>query len=616
MLPAWGCGRAAPRVVSPGVPAAKSAPSSAGAHVELDVRAIIGKVSAARQLPIQHEVAIERVDGEGFAEVLSERLSTPAGDAEEGIDPHAAFLLAFDFLPPPAERATVATTREVLESEIAGFYDREEDRIYVPILPLDTPEAELEQRAVLAHEVEHALQAQSFRALRDPASDEEAIARLALLEGDAMVAMGAYLGLERGEPVGRTLRRIADATRQVSVDKLAQERGERPIDRALALTRERLVFPYEEGMLFVADLYRAGGFPLIDAAFADPPTTSAEVLHPERYLAGTRPRPFADPVAPAGFRFMGSDSLGELGVRVLLARCIDRARAVEAAAGWEGDRFSLALDGERSIGLLWASAWQTEDDAREVESALRDAEGCWSDNRLGASVDYRVASEHAVLRSGRVVAFERGLPAKDAQKALKGLLATAAAAAPAPKLRSAASLPPRDALPEPRPGRVEGDLYTNEWLGVVGRIPRGMSTEQGADALDLVIRHPGGMAVGALAVSLRTSTKELDEKTFSEVLDSFRHSLREQGVDLPVDVTSTGPVEIALGRGTESKWHVAHTAVEVRMLQLPICAGTGSVVFVEFYGDARSREVLDSWVDGHRWLHGRNLEACSYLDPK
>ena len=56
--------------------------------------------------------------------------------------------------------------------------------------------------------------------------------------------------------------------------------------------------------------------------------------------------------------------------------------------------------------------------------------------------------------------------------------------------------------------------------------------------------------------------------------------------------------------------------IELRLVLIPICAGTGSVVFMETYGDPYARSVLDGWMDSFRWTRGRNLVACDYLDPK
>ncbi len=56
--------------------------------------------------------------------------------------------------------------------------------------------------------------------------------------------------------------------------------------------------------------------------------------------------------------------------------------------------------------------------------------------------------------------------------------------------------------------------------------------------------------------------------------------------------------------------------MELRLILLPICAGTGSIVLIQLYGDAYARSVLDGWIAAFRWTQGRNLPACDFLDSK
>ncbi len=274
---------AAPEPTTP----ASSAPARRFALTDEDVQTVVRHVSVARQLPPRRPIAVARLEQRKFVEqLLSRRDSREASDE---LTPEAALLLGFDFVPPPSKRSEIAKLDDVLEEQVVGFYDRELDQVFVPDVRLKSASDLFEQRAVLAHEVQHALQAQHFERLRGSTSSDEAIAHLALLEGDAMVAMGALIGAEAGAPVGRTLRRIAEVTKRVPLANVTRGEDNKQLDKALELTRRRLAFPYEEGMLFVSDIYRAGGFPLVDKVYAAPPRSSAQILHPEKYLAGELP---------------------------------------------------------------------------------------------------------------------------------------------------------------------------------------------------------------------------------------------------------------------------------------------------------------------------------------
>jgi hypothetical protein len=583
---------------------------------DADVDEIVREVSVARQLAPTHPVAVERLDPKRFRE----RVANGAGAADEpspaGLSPDDAFLLGFDFMPQPDKRAHVATTEEVLKEQVAGFYDSKLDRIFVPTVKLKSKDDLLEQRAVLAHEIQHALQSQRLRAFNHPAHEtsDEALARLALFEGDAMVAMGSALGAEDGAPVGRTLRRIVEETKRVPLSTVTRGEHAQKLDQALDLTRQRLLFPYREGMLFVSDVYRAGGFPLVDKIYAAPPTSTAQVLHPEKYLANVEPRGIKDPKTPPGYSRAVVDTLGELDTRILLSRCLAPAVAETAAAGWAGGRFGVFVGPERKLALAWVSAWDSEQDARELEDALKQSEACWHDNALGLSNnDYVIGSEFRVQRRGDLVAFVRGVPPSVQNEELRSLFSLVG---PRPKAvpLTRLSIPRRVPLPEPKPGRLRGDVYENEWLGITGRVAPGMQASAGGKDLDFVVERPDVLIRGGLAFSLRIANDEQNERTFREVEQSFAEEAGRIGQE--VEVIRGGHVDTVLGSGVERTWRIAGTLVEQRIVLVPICAGTGSIAFIQVYGDPYARSVLDGWMSSFRWLHGRNLVACDYLDPK
>ena len=68
------------------------------------------------------------------------------------------------------------------------------------------------------------------------------------------------------------------------------EAGSEALDSAPAVIRAQLMFPYEAGLEFVSTLYLEGGYPAVDDAFLDPPQSTEQILHPEKYLAGETPQ--------------------------------------------------------------------------------------------------------------------------------------------------------------------------------------------------------------------------------------------------------------------------------------------------------------------------------------
>ena len=75
-----------------------------------------------------------------------------------------------------------------------------------------------------------------------------------------------------------------------------------------------------------------------------------------------------------------------------------------------------------------------------------------------------------------------------------------------------------------------------------------------------------------------------------------------------------GSSVFSLGRGVERTWLAEGTSFEVRAVLLPICAGTGSLLFVQVHADPYARTVLDGWLHSFRWIRDANAPACRRLD--
>jgi hypothetical protein len=590
---------------------------------DAEAEKIVREVAAARQLTPTRPVAVVRVDHERFIDHLLHDGSGENGGENtkaNALSPEAAFLLAFDFVPPPGQRAGIASTDDVLEEQVAGYYDLRKDQIFLPDRVLKNESELVEQRAVLAHEVQHALQAQRFPRTdeeKKPVSSDAALARLALMEGDAMVAMGATMGSMAGAPVGRTLRRIVEETKKVPLATVTRGEHRQKLDAALEVTRRRLLFPYEDGMLFVSDVYRTGGFPLVDKLYERPPTSTEQILHPEKYLAGETAHAVRDPEAPPGYKSASVDTLGELATRVLLSRCVPPPDAREAANGWAGDRYAVFAGPDGRLAVLWVSAWDTEHDAEEVKDALSTtrARACWHENAIGQTgQEGSISADTLVKRRGKVVAFERGFPAAARDLLVDGLFALVGPEPPRVPLTDL-PIPPRVPLPEPEPGSLDDDVYDDDWLGITGRVPPGMQAELGKEnGLQLLVSRPDVIVRGGLAFSTRVSTDAQDEVTFGEIASGLAVEAAKGGAR--TFVVGGSKVDTPLGKGKDRVWRVGMTALEERVILIPICAGTGSIAFIEVYGDSHARSVLDAWIGSFRWQHGRSVTACDYLDPK
>jgi hypothetical protein len=232
-------------------------------------------------------------------------------------------------------------------------------------------------RVILAHELTHAVTDQRFdlthadRLAAATGRQDQLAAYTGLVEGDASLTMERYLTerLTPAEQVSAGLAAAADRT---------------PLrDAAPAVLRESMLFPYQEGLAFVRALYQRGGWDAVNRAYRDPPTSTEQLLHPERYL-GARDQPQAVTVPDVSGRLGGGWrsgvelSFGELDARLLLQGELAVSAAQAAAAGWDGGRLRTFQRGGRSA-LALRTVWDSTAEAAQFCTAMRG----WASGRFG-----------------------------------------------------------------------------------------------------------------------------------------------------------------------------------------------------------------------------------------
>lgn len=593
-------------------PAATAPPSPLRPPLsQAELQMLVSNVAALRGLPEKSPIPIVRLSELDFTATLRarEHEQTP-----ESVAKSAGFLLAFNLVPDAEQRRQTSTMSDILNEQVIGFYDPAQARVFVRASGDLTEEGIQRERSVLAHEVQHALQAQHFPAPNlDSAPDYDTrLARLAVLEGDAMVTMAMYLGAERGIPIRRVLRRASEITRSASLDGLLRSEGHsEALERALPLTRERLTFPYYAGMSFMTDMYRAGGLPLMNATFSALPASTEHILHPQKYIAGERPIHVRPPAAPPGYRVLSTERMGELQTRVVLSGCVGQPAATRAAEGWGGDAFTVLGSPDRRVALLWSTAWDTPEDAAEFEQALARSPACWRELSIGHDSDeVRVGGAYKIARNGAKVAFARGLPEPLLSQAAAHLL-TLPGPPPPPVPIGPYQIPPERPIPERRPGVVAHGIYQSQWLGVAATLPENLDASTTRPELELHMERDGVPMVAAMLVSNRMATPTLNDRTLHEIGLSFAKELETERLI----TVSSGHVSGALGPGVERTWSIEDTPVQIRAVLVPVCEGTGSYVFVELYADSRARYALDWWLGSFRWITATPPPVCEMLNP-
>jgi hypothetical protein len=297
-------GDGAARAPAPPAPTARE-------RLEEVVLELQGFVARARGLSFEAPVQVRMLEDVPFRS----RLQASTGTRVADLGAREATLQALRLLPPGVG---LAQLRAQAIDRVVGFYDAETKALYVKG-SRTTPRV----RAVIVHELTHALQDQQFGLAGVTAGDNDAtLAARAVVEGDAERTMRAYVA-------------TLPAREQDAVRRETPARGDDIYSQAYHTSVEN--FPYVVGLAWNDAVRAAGGQAALDEAFRALPQSSAEVIHPERYLARIGPR--APPPPAADGPVVDQGVVGEYQLIYLLARAIDDQDAFEIAQAWGGSRY-------------------------------------------------------------------------------------------------------------------------------------------------------------------------------------------------------------------------------------------------------------------------------------
>ena len=205
----------------------------------------------------------------------------------------------------------------------------------------------------------------------DPTQGDQALAGLSLEQGDGTATMLTWSAVT-----------IAPGN-QAKVDDVIVPGDDAILASMPQILQREYNLPFLEGRLFVDRLRETGGWGAVNGAWASPPESTEQILHPKAY-PGDRPTT-VDTGDLAG-RLGGGwseawkQTMGELRIAVWLAdgqpgtqegpkAPIDLPKA-NAAAGWGGDRL-VSLDGpDGTWAIVWQTTWDSPDDtAQFIEAA-------------------------------------------------------------------------------------------------------------------------------------------------------------------------------------------------------------------------------------------------------
>ncbi|HLH16544.1 MAG TPA: hypothetical protein VKX45_04960 [Bryobacteraceae bacterium] len=317
-------------------------------------------------MELHHPVPCDFITKAKINEFLKKRVSEVAKPDE--IRAEELTLKKFGLVPQDFDLAK--NTVDLLTEQAAAFYDYDKKKLFITeTTPSDT------QEPVLAHELSHALADQNFNLAKfirqGRKSDDGATARLAVMEGQATWMMSEYLARKMGQSLRNSPELVA------TMSSLSESGGgQYPVfDKAPLYERISLVFPYTKGMLFQNAVLQHDGKAGFAEVFRRPPSSTQQILHPEKYFADVKPEvpDLPEVKLPRGYKGLVGGTMGELEHGILLEQYLGKERAAELAPHWRGCNFELQESKkEGRVVLRYAVRWDSEDAARQYFAAYRE----------------------------------------------------------------------------------------------------------------------------------------------------------------------------------------------------------------------------------------------------
>jgi hypothetical protein len=353
------------------------------------------RVEAVRCIEFNESVPVSVISREEFQQQYSEQNYSEAFRAFDNSKFEALFLIneSADSLEVQQANRGVSTL---------GFYDPRSDEIVV----IAESAAQLRiDEVTLAHELVHAWQDQQFNISDDPfdvriRDDANAIA--GLIEGDASL-MDTLYERQCGQ-AWDCLQRESDSS------------GELANIGVYVLK----FLPYSDGPVFVQSVKREGGWKAVNELYEDPPTSSEQVIRPDKYES--------DPPTDVSFEDTATEewervrppnrpdyaSVGESALMSMFVyplydsegrtqivspnQWLNRTESGNISdfdpfnyesrysAGWDGDRLHVYRNESGELAYVWKLAWDSERDAEEFVEGYEQVLRYWGGERVEENV--------------------------------------------------------------------------------------------------------------------------------------------------------------------------------------------------------------------------------------
>lgn len=339
---------------------------------------ILKFVSKDTSLPIRDDVKRKLVSRDEVVAFIRKHMEED--DDAQRLRRSELVLKKFGLLPHTFDLQTFLLA--LLREQVAGYYDPKTKSVNL----LDWIEAE-QQKPVLAHELTHALQDQSFNlekymkagdadlgaskkepTVADIENDEISTAHQAVVEGQAMVVLIDY----ELSPTGQSVTDAPQIVEALKAGMLVGTPDSVEFHNAPLYIKEALTFPYRYGLDFEMELLtKLGKEKAYAGVFKNPPRSTREIMEPAKYLAGEKL-----PALPLvdfkndfkAYTKFDVGAVGEFDAAILIDQYAGPEVSKRLYPHWRGGYYYAVRpkgDPSAPLGLMYLSRWSSVEKASE-----------------------------------------------------------------------------------------------------------------------------------------------------------------------------------------------------------------------------------------------------------
>lgn len=259
----------------------------------------------------------------------------------------AAFLYLMGFSDKPLE---LKQARSKIIVNNAGVYYNEKTGELVALPKFRKPN--MMNAVTLVHEMRLALVDQHFDISgilgAHSLFDDRGLARLAAIKGDSTFVMVVFNGFSPEV--------MASTFSSESLLSMSPLGTTAQLHKAPDVVQQQFVMPHVHGLRFMAGVFKKKKWKGILRVLNEPPNSSEQILHPEKYLKLEEPEEIEITFKPEGYNLYHSGVIGEFYLGVMLGK---HKSYQSPPLGWGGDAFQIYRK-DKNYFMIWKSSWDDD----------------------------------------------------------------------------------------------------------------------------------------------------------------------------------------------------------------------------------------------------------------